>query len=103
MINKPSHTVRFRTWFIVGASTAGLALALSAHRSGVPVIAATASQQAAGATVNDFKIPPGYRDWKLNFRGYPWNAIRTIFVQNWATISRSTRSGNRRFRSRMGQ
>jgi hypothetical protein len=79
MISRPSHTVRFRTWFIVGAATAGLALALSAPRSGVPVIAATASQQAAGATANDFKIPTGYRDWKLisvAILGTPFNDIR---------------------------
>jgi Cytochrome P460 len=79
MINRASHTVRFRTWFILGAATAGLTLALSAHRSGVPVIAATASQQAAGATANDFKIPRGYRDWKLisvAILGTPFNDIR---------------------------
>ena len=79
MINRASHTVRFRTWFLVGAATAGLALALSAHRSGVTVIAATASQQAAGATANDFEIPSGYRDWRLisvAILGTPFNDIR---------------------------
>ncbi len=79
MISRPSHTVRLRTWLIVGAATAGLALALSAHRSRVTVIAATASQQAAGATANDFKIPPGYRDWRLisvAILGTPFNVIR---------------------------
>jgi len=44
-MNRPSHTDGFRTRFIVGAVTAGLALALSVHRSGVPVIAATASER----------------------------------------------------------
>jgi hypothetical protein len=79
MISRPSHTVRFRTWFIVGAATAGLALALSANSSGVAVIAATASQRAAAATANDFKIPPGYRDWRLisvAILGTPFNDIR---------------------------
>jgi len=79
MTGRPSHTVRFRTWFIVGTATAGVALALSANSSGVTVIAATASQQAAGATANDFKIPPGYRDWRLisvAILGTPFNDIR---------------------------
>jgi|HubBroStandDraft_2_1064218.scaffolds.fasta_scaffold10294_4 hypothetical protein len=79
MISRPSHTVRLRIWFIVGAATAGLAFALSAHRSGVTVIAATASQQAASATANDFKIPSGYRDWRLisvAILGTPFNDIR---------------------------
>jgi hypothetical protein len=79
MISRPSHTVRFRTWFTVGAATAGLVLALSAHGSGVTVIAATAAQQAAGATANDFKIPAGYRDWRLvsvAILGAPFNDIR---------------------------
>lgn len=68
-----------RTWLIVGAATAGLALGLSARSSGVAVIAATASHQAAGVTANDFKIPPGYRDWRLisvAILGAPFNDIR---------------------------
>jgi hypothetical protein len=88
MISRPSHTVRFRTWFIVGAATAGLALALSAHRSGVPVIAATASQPAAGSTANGFKIPPGYRDWRLisvAILGTPFNDIRAKLGNDLAT------------------
>jgi cytochrome P460 len=79
LINRPRHTDRFRTWFIVGAATAGLALVLSARSRGVTVVAATASQQAAGATANDFKIPPGYRDWRLisvAILGTPFNDIR---------------------------
>jgi hypothetical protein len=79
VISRPSHTVRFRTWFIVGAATAGLALALSDRSSGVTAIAAAASQQAAGATANDFKIPTGYRDWRLisvAILGTPFNDIR---------------------------
>jgi Cytochrome P460 len=55
-----------RTWFIVGAATAGLALALSAHTSGL-------------TTANDFKIPSGYRDWRLisvAILGTPFNDIR---------------------------
>ncbi len=71
--------MRFRTWFNVGAATAGLAVALSARSSGVTVIAATASQRAAGATANDFKIPRGYRDWRLisvAILGTPFNDIR---------------------------
>jgi NAD(P)-dependent dehydrogenase (short-subunit alcohol dehydrogenase family) len=68
-----------RTWLIVGATTAGLALALSAHHGGVTVIAATAPQQAAAATASDFKIPSGYRDWRLisvAILGAPFNDIR---------------------------
>jgi Cytochrome P460 len=58
--------------------TAGLALALC-HTSGVTVSAATASRQDAGATATDFKIPPGYRDWRLisvAILGKPFNDIR---------------------------
>jgi Cytochrome P460 len=72
MINRPSHTVRFRTCFIIGAAAAGLALALSTYRSGVPAIAATPA--------SDLKAPPsGYRDWKLisvAILGAPFNDIR---------------------------
>jgi Cytochrome P460 len=82
--------MKFRTWFIVGAATAGLAIALSAHRSGVTVIAARASQQAAGATANDFEIPPGYRDWRLisvAILGTPFNDIRAKLGNDLAIIA----------------
>lgn len=49
------------------------------RRSGVTVIAATASQQDAGATANDLTIPPGYRHWRLisvAILGTPFNDIR---------------------------
>lgn len=53
----------------------------------MPVIAATASQQAARATANDFKIPPEYRDWKLisvAILGSPFNDIRAKLGNNLA-------------------
>ena len=65
MIDRPSRTVKFRTWFVAGAATALLALTLSASRG--------------GATANDFKIPSGYRDWKLisvAILGTPFSDIR---------------------------
>jgi predicted HTH domain antitoxin len=79
-LDRPSHTVRFPIWIAV-VVIVGLALALSAHRIGLPVIAATASEQAEGAAALVFggKIPPGYRDWtlmSLAVVGSPYNDIR---------------------------
>jgi len=69
-----------RIWIAV-AAVVGLALALYAHRIGLPVIAATASEQADGTAAPVFggKIPPGYRDWtliSLAVLGSPYNDIR---------------------------
>jgi hypothetical protein len=69
MTEPTSLIVRFRTLFIVGTAAAALALALSAHRIGLPAIAATTSQQ----------LPPGYRDWRLvsvAILGTPFDDIR---------------------------
>jgi Cytochrome P460 len=95
MVRRPSHTVRFRTWSIVGAVTAVLVLAFFAHR-GVAAIAATASQQAAVAAANNFRIPPGYRDWRLisvAILGTPFNDIRAKLGNDLAISAfRKTRS-----------
>jgi hypothetical protein len=79
MTDRPSQTIRFGIWFIAGVAIAGLALALSTYRSGVRVIAATVSQKAGIARATNFKIPSGYRDWRLisvAILGSPFNDIR---------------------------
>jgi hypothetical protein len=63
-VHQPNDISRFRTWLISGAATAALGLALSAG---------TAAQ------VSDFKLPPGYRDWRLvsvAILGAPFDDIR---------------------------
>ena len=62
------------------------------RRSGVTLIAATASQQDAGATANDLTIPPGYRHWRLisvAILGTPFNDIRAKLGND----PRSTQAG----------
>jgi hypothetical protein len=72
MTNQPGHPASLRTWFIAGASIAALALGSSAHHIGLPVIAATTS--------NDPDVlPSGYRDWTLisvAALGTPFNDLR---------------------------
>jgi hypothetical protein len=79
MIIRPSRAVASRIWFMAGATAATLALGLSAHRTGLPVFAATTSPQGA-TSANDLKMPPsGYRDWKLisvAILGTPFSDIR---------------------------
>jgi hypothetical protein len=79
MISRPRHTVKFRIWFIVGATAVSLALGLSVHPIGLAVIATTTSPQGT-TSANDLKIPPsGYRDWKLisvAILGTPFSDIR---------------------------
>ena len=74
------RSVPFQTWFIVGATTAGLAFALSTYRSEFPVIAATTPPRGAATSANDLKTPPsGYRDWQLisvAILGTPFSDIR---------------------------
>jgi hypothetical protein len=58
-------------WFILGVSTAALALALSVHVIGLP---------AAAAPLN--ALPQGYRDWTLisvAILGPPFNDVRAMF------------------------
>jgi hypothetical protein len=55
--------MRYQLWRIVGAAVAALGM----------------THSAAGAQVNDVKIPPGYRDWKLisvAILGTPFDDIR---------------------------
>jgi hypothetical protein len=79
LTNLAQRLLRFRTWLILGVSTAALSLASSAHRIGLPAIAATAPQQ-TGSAVTTLNAPPqGYRDWELisvAILGPPFNDIR---------------------------
>jgi hypothetical protein len=79
-LERPSHTIRFRTWTAVSVAIVGLALALTAHRLSPPVIAATSSEQASGAPAPVLaSLPAGYRDWTLisvATVGSPVNDIR---------------------------
>lgn len=75
--------MRFRTWIILSSAIAGFALALTARRLGLPVMAATAPQQVAATSDLSARItiPEGYRDWRLisvAILGPPNSDIRAV-------------------------
>jgi hypothetical protein len=85
--NRPNRIVRFQIW-TAAAIIISLVLVLSAnHRAGRSVLAATTSEQAAGAAdpVYGITIPPGYRDWSLisvAAVGPPVNDVRAKLGNN---------------------
>jgi hypothetical protein len=79
-LDRLSYAIKFGIWVMVSAAIAGLALALSAYRLEVPVIAATSSGQPNGANAPVLgSLPQGYRDWTLisvATLGSPFNDLR---------------------------
>lgn len=79
-LNRPSHTTKITTWTVAGGAIVGLALALSAQRLAIPVVAATSPQEGSALPAPVLaSFPAGYRDWgfiSVATVGSPVNDIR---------------------------